>query len=554
MIPTEESAPTLTPRQRGLLSRAFARASRTSPKSGKATRLACFAFVLVLLAGPLSMGVAGASGAYEKAAAAPPSSITLALNPSGNGQTIGTGSTIVLNGVAIIFVGYYVWTGLWEPAVAGSQVFGAGLALEMYGLSPKNSTLDVGLFINGHFVDNTSIEINLEQQPTITLPFTPTTSWTRVVLYIDNVPEWSASFAVPLSLIPLAGYDIGGLDLLVLAGLSLVLLSFTAMTMTARRLMRRVLAAPKFSLLIWGHVIIIAIGGMVLANFQIVNSIFAGWSTLIYPIFLAPVWFFAMLSYFNKTKGTEILQLLARAEGRVGWRRWIVYIGKTTDGKTVLMFPDWKDFWARAFGHFIVVDEEDTMKPPRFVSDAQRAYIRPAPKPRKTPNEWPIVNSQEDMVEQIMWTLSDVPIKTVRPRLTIHKRKTIPAKIDRQGMTIPAHDEMRLSLPHYEEGHAEWNLAPESFAAAAAVMARWASARDLAEAYSKIKTELSVLKGFFSRRVEEEVAARLTALESALGETERSLSPEEAKALIDETRVRRDEDRQRKNRDKDVEL
>lgn len=522
----------LSVRQVGLLTR-YARAASRAPKPRWTTRLVVTAFALLLMMGPLTVVGAG--------------TVSAATTPATTG-TIGTGSTVLIPGVALAFIGYYEWTGQWTPANAGSQIFAGGLAVELYGLTSKNITLTLGLSVQGRgFVSNTSVQVSLSLNPTIQLPFSPATSWTHVTLYIDHVAYWSAYFAVPLSLLPLSGYDVGGLDLLFLAGMSLVLFSFTGMTLIAKRLMKRVLTAPNFSLVVWGHVIIIAIAGAVLSNFQFVNSVLAGWSVLCYPIFLAPVWFFAMLSLFNKHKGTEILQLLSRSEGKVGFRRWLLRIGKTPDGKTVIMFPDWWDFWARVWGHFIVIDEGNPLKPSYFEADATRTFIHPAPEARRAPSEWPVVNPQVDDIERVMWSLSEVPIKTVRPKLTMHRQVTLPARLDKDGTTIiPSHDVRKLSLPHYLEGHAEWDLAPEMFAAALAVMARWASTRDLAIAYSQVKNELSLLKGYFSRRLEEEVASRLTAIEAALGDTERDITLDEAKALINEQRVAADHDRKKR--------
>ena len=464
------------------------------------------------------------------AGAAPPAS---GARPAGN-ATLGQNGAIVIPGKALLFVGYYVWTGVWEAASEGQHVFAGGLSVLAYGLTSSNFTLTMGLFIQGAgFQDNTSVELGPELAPTVNLPFAAQQSWTKATLYVNGESVWYAYFAVPFSLIPLAGYDIGGLDLLVLAGLSLVLLSFTGMTLAARAVMKRVLTAPNFSLLIWGHVVIIAMAGAVVSNFQVVNTIFAGWTPLLYPLFLAPVWCFAMLHLFNRHKGAEILQLLARPEGRVGYRRWLLRVGKTPDGKTVVMRPSWWDFWARFWGHFTVVDDGDPLKMPHFEADAVRVYVHPAPKRRRSPADWPVLNPQDDRVEQLLWTLSEVPLKTSWPRVTIHK--TLPAMPADPETGRPERPERRvLTWPHYTDGYAEWDLAPESFAMAAAVMARWAHARDLAAVLSKVKAELYLLKGAFSRKVEQAVAERLTALESALEETERDLSLEDARSLLNE--------------------
>jgi len=463
-------------------------------------------------------------------AAAP---VSPATAPSPATVVPASGSVIIYN-VAVVQVGYLQWTSLWYQLNNGSQTFTQAFNLFVIGLG--NTTVRIGIWEGGSWYSNTTFAVTVGAQFYVSVPVAPNPSWTTVRIYMNGVNQWSGQIAVPLSLIPLTGYNIGGLDILVLGALSFMLVGIFCALLAAAGLMRRVLLAPSFNLLIWGHVIILACLGTVLLNFQTVNNVTAGWSPLLYPFLLAPMAFFAMLSVFNKADRVEVLQLLARADGKVGFRRWEILMGvRLRTGEKVIMRRTWGDFWARVWGHFIVIASADPLAPEPFYAEVSAASLNfPVPM-RSSPAHWPVYDDRprRRQIAGLMWSLSDKPVVVNWFHLTIHRVKTRPEWERADGTKVPAHSYLGLTWPHYVGGTVEdWDFAPAMFAAAPAVIAEWLTSVQLAGIYGKTKDDLYLTKSHKARLVIEEAETGLNALMAALGVRDRIPTIDEARTLI----------------------
>jgi len=201
----------------------------------------------------------------------------------------------------------------------------------------------------------------------------------------------------------------------------------------------------------------------------------------------------------------------------------------------------------------VVIDKGDEFEPVPFEGDV--ANMR-SPTHSKGPvgitDRFHVVNPQEDEVGRLWWTETGDPVMVRWPTWTIHRLKTIPAKLSPEGaVLVPEHTKMALSLPHYTEPLVELRRALEDYKAVEAISAGWANDRDLARVLSKTKTDLYSLKSGFNAQVEAEVESRLTAYYSLIGRTSADLSDEEAEnqakkgsmapslaELLDEARLR----------------
>jgi hypothetical protein len=448
----------------------------------------------------------------------------------GNGTPELTSTYIVGDGSALVFVGANDWANAWSPETNDSQIYTNQLVLLAFDLHEYNVTLYLAPYEQGFgYVGNQSILLSPDDQATITVTFPSDTNWENVVLYMDGTP-FVCQVATPISLLPPSLVNVGGVDILALAIISEGIIVSTAMMGCAKWLHRRTVWAPKFSLLFWGHGILIGMLAAVVIDYQWVDQTFAGWSPLVYAFAVAPAVFFQSLSWFNKGYKVELLQPVARAQGEMVYRRWLLRMGTLGDGRVILIVESWKAWLARVFGHYIVVDEGDPSLPKWFEAlvENYKSQTKTAGK-TKASDRFKITNPQDDEVERLLWTDTAAPVTVKEPVLTVHRMVTVPARVSAEGQTLrPERTERRLSLPHFTEAEVQLVLAPEHFKAAAAVAAGWANLTDLARVRSKEATDLYVTKASFHAQVEAEIESRLTAYFSLIGRTNADLTDEEA--------------------------
>lgn len=491
--------------------------------------LAAFAMVVVII-----VATAGLGHAQE-----PPHSGVHTAN--GYGSPSLSSAYVVDNGQALVIVGYQSWGGAWTPAQSGTQIYAASLSLDIFDLASYPIHISINAKETGiGWIQNQSLLITPLNDTTDQIFFSNNPNWHTLNLYLSTT-LFQAEVATPISLLPPSVENVGGLDLLVLGILSEAVIAFSALTIAGKIIMRRALWAPKFSLLIWGHVVLIGIASAILLDFQAVDRTFAGWSPLVYVAGVCPMYFLFILSVFNRTSKDELLQVVARPQGRLVYRRWLLRTGILNDGRTVLVRETWGGWLARLFGHHVVIDNGDPSMPEAFSAKVDNRRS-PTKTPEKEGFRWrlktkklaysedfKVANEQEDDVVKILWTETGEPVKVLWPRLTMHRNVEVPPKTSPEGnVLIPAHTERKLAWPHYTESSHTLSLAPQHFAAHQAVAAGWGKSLDLARVLAKTQTELYILKAGFEAKVNAELESRLLAYFSLVGRTSSDMSQEEA--------------------------
>jgi hypothetical protein len=491
----------------------------------------------------------------------PPSPATVldrtATVPSGGIQAATTGEPseapnfagayVVDHGQIFVYLGYAGFANLWSGVgTNGSEVFADGLYVLAFNLAgtPVSLTLDVKE--KGYGWQNASVPIGVGSSVGVPIPLQQNAAWTAIAVDMGGT-TWSGYVATPVSLLPLTDWNLGGVDLLVMVALSEAIIGFSFLTWLAWRLMKRACWAPKFSLIVWGHVFLLTTFVTVIADYQVIDQTFAGWSPLVYIAPLLPMWFAFALSLFNRTTKRECLQIVSLPNQRLMIARYLIRLGKNLKGEWVLIKETWGQFWARVFGHYVVLTPKDMSKPPALVipvvnlaspteTGKGKHRQKGATKPKTI--EWdevPIVNdtAQDDEVSAISFIKPGGVVEVAFPHLTAHKTVHVEAHTvtHRNGDVeqIDAHDETHWCWPHYVEGSAEMlplhDIHTMSAVAASALML---TAFDLSTAIGQLKTALYMLRSKHETTVDAEVDAQLSAYLALLGVTQNELNEEQA--------------------------
>lgn len=448
---------------------------------------------------------------------------------------------VVGHGEAAVAIGYVGWGGAWTAAPNGTELYAGSIYLTIVSLLSYNSTFTYDTMVATHGWVNASIVIPPDVAVNIQVNLPADPNWRTVELAMDGTP-WYGTVATPISLLPNSIADVGGLDILALGIISETLIGFAGATAIGAALMRRAIYAPKFSLLIWGHVILIGLAAIILVDFQFVDQTFAGWSPLVYAGVVSPVWLAFVLSYFNRSNKAEILQEVARPALAVTYRRWLIRLGTLPDGRRILIREGWAGFWARVWGAYVVIDDGDPSHARPFEAAVQRVR---SPTDTKAGEHWrarhgrainvddfKVVNPQDDGVSILMVTDTSEPLVVDWPRLTWHSTVTVSAKISPEGRVIvPEHTERHLTWPHYTEGSiGALRLADEHYQFVAAASARKTALRDLGRIVSKSLTAFYSLQAAFEAKVNARVEAILVARNSLVNRPTTDLTDSEADA------------------------
>lgn len=457
------------------------------------------------------------------------------------------GAYVVDHGEIFVYLGYAGFANLWSGVgVNGSEVFADGLYLLAFNLAPVPVSLSLDTHEKGYGWSNESVPIGVGSSVGVPIPLEQNAAWTSIRVVMSGT-AWFGFVATPVSLLPLTDWNLGGVDLLVMVCLSEAIIGFSFLTWLAWRCMKRALWAPKFSLIVWGHVFLLTTFVTVIADYQFIDQTFAGWSPVVYIAPLLPMWFAFALSLFNRTTKRECLQIASLPNQRLMIGRYLLRLGKNLRGEIVLIKETWAQFWARLFGHYVVLTPKDISKPPALVvpvvnlaspteTGKGKTRSKGAFKPKTL--QWdaaPIVNdaAQDDEVNGISWVKAGATVEVRYPHLTAHKT----VHVDEQTVTrrngdvrtIPAHDEQRWSWPHYVEGSAETlPLHDIHYLNAVAASALMLTAEDLAQVIGSLKTALYMLRSKHETTVSAEVDAQLSAYLSLLGFTPNDITEEQA--------------------------
>ena len=503
--------------------------------SGKPVATGAVLVLLTVLLLPSILGIAAGSGAPSSVPVAP------AVSPVGapTEAPIFGGSYVVDGGKIYVQLGFAGFANIWEGVdYNGSDVFAYNLWIAAFPLVGGTLPLVVGTYEKG--VGYTNETIPVPQGGTLVpIAVAVIVTWTAINVTMGGV-TWHGFISVPASLLPLSSLDLGGLDLLVMAVISEVIIGFSILTVAAKLLVSRALYAPKFRMIIWGHVFLFSVIGIVIADYEWIVQTFAGWSPLFYvgPILL--LWFLFCLSLFNKAGYREVFQIVSRPNQELAFRRYRLRVGKDTDGNLVAIRNNWGDFWARVWGHFVVIKWTRPLGPTAFDAPvADQASPTDAVKRRKLKRRsagmFKVTNPQDDETEGVMFARPGSVMVIHWPHLTVHRMRHYDAKTvqkrDGSMVQVPARDLPRWSLPHYVPGSAE-EIQFENihFKDAIAASANLIHDSDISRVLGETETAFYILQAEFDTKLDAAVESKMRSAMQVLGRTSRDISDDEARA------------------------
>lgn len=511
---------------------------------GLGNMLASMALVLLLLAPLVVAADASASGPTADGAAPPPS----------NAPTL-SGAVIIDDGAALGLVGYTGWLGVWTPASNGTQIYTSQFYLIFFNLRTTGFPLTIVVRQNGGFVSNSSIFLSPVSESAVTINLPTHTSWTATSLNFSGTPAWHGQAATPVSFLPPSVASVGGLDLLALVLVSFMVLVGSAAFAVAAWAMRRAVWAPRFSLLVWGHVLLALLAALVFLDYIQIDQAFAGWSPLVYPWATFPLFFLSALWRFNRAPQVEILQGVAPPSGEFAYRRTKVRVGPLPDGRVVPVGESWGDFWARFWLHYgdPIWDGSPENMPP-FLAPVEtmvsptaspRAALKAAKMRRKFPLtthplfRFQVTNPQADDVAYIAHAKTSEPLKFAYPYLSFHRVVDVPAVYQPSPsgpvMVRAPTKKRKLSWPHYVDPPSHFNaniLEDKHFAFGAVVWAEFSTIKDLSRVVSKLGTELAVLKAHIHNLTEDKKYADLRTHYSVVDRASSGISEEESARAV----------------------
>jgi hypothetical protein len=472
--------------------------------------------------------------------------------PAVDGVPIQQGGFITNDHRFLVFNGYLSFGGFYNAISNGSEVYAGAFVLVIYSLTNNTYAVTISLTELGTTTNQeTTVIPGVADQVTISLA--QTNSWESARVVVDGTAQYY-TVAVPISLLPSYLDNIGGVDLIALGILSECLIALALALASAYAAQRRALWAPKFSLLVWGHVILIAMASAIIIDFQWVDQTFAGWSPLVYAIFLWPIFFAFSLSYFNRAPKAEMLQANTPSAGRLSFNRWTLRLMKTTRGWE-LIGPKWKHWWQRLLskknGHVMLgVKESDltTPIPEPFVADIVNRRIpsreeilrrvrRPSPDKNDPLDDFDIIQGSldgrapaggDEIPMKLLFTPTGFPVEVQWPKLVAHKDVIVPEKMMKDGRIVAEHTKSVFCMPFYQPGKALITLHSLHFRAPISVINMWRSVEDLGNLLDVVTLDLEALKAGFNTQVTKRVRERILAREALLGRGSDDLSDIEA--------------------------
>jgi len=474
------------------------------------------------------------------------------LNPTlASGVPIQQGGFITNDHRFLVFNGYLSFGGYYNAITNGTEVYAGAFVLVIYALTNFTYPVTISLTEMGT-TTNQETTVVPDVADVVTLNLYQSNSWTQARVVVDGTPQYY-TVAVPISLLPSYLDNIGGVDIIALGILSEALIALALALASAYAAQRRALWAPKFSLLVWGHVILIGLAAAVIVDFQWVDQTFAGWSPLVYAIFLWPIFFTFSLSYFNRAPKSEMLQANTPAAGRLSFNRWTLRMMRTTRGWE-LIGPKWKHWLQRLLspknGHVMLgVKESDLTSPlpEPFMADIINRRIphreeilrrvrRPSPDKNDPLDDFDIIQGSldgrsgkgDDLPLKLLFTPTGFPVEVEWPRWSMHKEVEVPEKFFKDGRTVAAHMVNRLSAPYCKPGKATITLHSIHFRAPVSVINGWRSVEDLGNLLDTVTLDLEALKAGFGTQVTRKVRERILAREALMGRGQDDLSELEA--------------------------
>jgi hypothetical protein len=451
--------------------------------------------------------------------------------------------------------------GSFTPLGPGSDVFGTGLTLVVFGITQENRSLDVRYeqFPGGNTTQyaNSSFVVPGRSVTVATLTFPPTEKWIPATLTIDGT-TLHYRVETPILLLPLANLTNGGFDLIILGILSELLIFTLPLIVLARYLTRRALWAPKVKAVLWLHGIVLGIASFVILDFPLVNEVAGGWGWFSYPIPLAVFLFFWSCSLFNRAEVVEVIRANTASGHRLSFDRWEVRIGRNRHGDLVMLGRRWRDWLFGALDHWVILSAHDaeekgiepeghevllrevetgTERAKKDAALAKRRIRWPRSSKERPEDDFRVRNAQErgeDDPGHIYFVGSADPVEVEWCRWSIHRLKQIPDKYDAEGnLLVPAHANRALTWPHIIDGSARVLLAGIHYADVVAVAMGWKTVEDVVKVAEQRHLQVYVLKAHLQTEVARQVEEKLTAYLDLTTRPGMEISEEEADAEVE---------------------
>lgn len=435
--------------------------------------------------------------------------------------------------------------GSFSPVNPGSNVFGTGFTLVLFGLTGFNRTVPVQFTEypgNGQpdLYDNLSVSVPAKTAVLADLTFPVNSHPTRANLTIDGTTE-QFTIETPVLLIPLTNLTNGGFDLILLGILSELLLFTLPLIVLARWMTRRALYAPKMKAILWLHGIVLGIAAFVILDFQLVNETVGGWGWFTYPVPISVFLFFWSASLFNRADVVEVLRPYTASGHRLSFDRWEIRVGRNRDGDLVLVGRRWRDWVFGALGHHVVLSPHDAeehgvepqghalvlreftsaKKPgggspvPGAIQRARKAIRWPTPTKSDPAEDFRVRNAQERGEEDpayVYFVASVNPVSVDWPKVSVHRWKPTEAVYNDEGDLVrPAGKKWALTWPHIVDGKAEIQLASIHYADVVAVAMGWKTVEDVVRVAEQRHLQVYLLKAHMESEVARQVEEKLTA-------------------------------------------
>ncbi len=444
------------------------------------------------------------------------------------------------HGTVFLAVGYVDWTNTFQPSPNGTHAFTDGLIAFAVDLSSAPQTLHVKVVEENHGVTNQSYALRPHQQIQINIPVAQDAHWRSIHVYFDGV-EWSLSVATPYSLLPLNDLNIGGFDVVVVAIVYQTVALFAGMVALARWCQKRARWAPNFSLVVWGHVALFTGLCMLLADYQWVDQSFAGFSVFVYAFAIAPMLWLFMLSYFNRVSVRLYVQAVPRTHSNMGVRLYRMTVstlvggtfkdGTPMSGTKVLIIERLRGWWARLFGHYIILSRPSPNTPEDFVATVEKG------RPMEVINAERLTRKSEDPIAEFGFLRSGAMLRVTEPKLCAHREVTVPEKVTRDGTLVKAHVVRKRCWPFYFPDQGEVQSATLGSATEAhvlAVLSEWGSSEEQAEMLASTETELVLVKSAVDQLANEKKRAALKTWYQVAEDVANEVTTERADAEIED--------------------
>lgn len=441
------------------------------------------------------------------------------LSPATVGPARAFGPTPIFGFATLDGFALLSFQGLFAPtAVApGDLVFGDLLYIQFLDIGP-NRTVDLHVIQNGsgeRLYQNATFSVASKSITEFDLTLAPSTVERSVVLCVDGGCE-EFNHQTPVTLLPSGVLNIGGLDLLIFATSLEFFALAIPLTAAAAAIQRRAFWAPSGTLPIALGVphVIFGLVALALIDYPLFDQTFGGAEFIIFPALFAFFFFVWVIHKFNTAKAALVLRPDPQAGHTLRFNAWAIWVAEKTDGAKVLCGTRWRDWWARAFGHYtelvpanvegktgVAVAEQAVEYYRSETVGERRARFRVRPGLKNPLDQFRVAGEVDRGAalkghrrpELLYWVDSSAWLDDSQPRLSFHREVRVPPKLDRDGNVVePATTKSKLSWPHYVDPPSGMRLAGIHYNDAPVAALNWLKAENWSKRIENLRRRVNV--------------------------------------------------------------